>query len=82
MKLYGHAIATPAGQAVDREALSEITLVASPTELRRIAEFLSTAATTMERMGETYRHARLSDWDRSFRSSPRFVVGSSDTEDV
>jgi len=79
MKLYGHFIAAAAGHAVVREPLSELRLVASPTELRRIAEFLSTAATTMERMGETYRHALLSDWDRSFRSSPRFVVSSSST---
>ena len=81
MKLYGHPLAAAAGHAVVPEALSEITLVASPTELRRIAEFLSTAATTMERMGGSYSHARLSDWDRSFRSSPRLVVSSSSADD-
>ena len=61
--------------------LVEIMLVASPTELRRIAEFLSAAATNMERMGGAYSHEHLSDRDRSFASSPHFVVAPPSSDD-
>ncbi len=75
MKLYGYSSGrTDADELPVPDSLAEITLVASPGELRRICEFLSLAATNMERMGATYTHEHLSDWDRSFESSPHFVV--------
>ena len=74
MKLYGYSSGTNAHEGAVPGALVEITLVASPTELRRIAEFLSTAATNIDRMGDAYSHEHLSDWDRSFASAPHFVV--------
>lgn len=74
MKIYGYSSETNVDDEVIPAALMEITLVASPTELRRIAEFLSSAATNMERMGDAYSHEHLSDWDRSFASAPHFVV--------
>jgi hypothetical protein len=52
----------------------EATLVASPAELRRIAAFLVSAANTMEEVGDRYDHQHLSDHDRSFRTSPQFVI--------
>lgn len=74
MKLYGHPSGIDVDEGAVPDALAEITLVASPSELRRIAEFLSSAASNMERMGAAYSHEHLSDWDRSFASSPHFVV--------
>ena len=74
MKLYGYPdLGLPADQIVP-DALAEVTLVASPAELRRIAAFLLVGAATMERMGPTYSHEHLSDKDRSFESSPHFVI--------
>ena len=74
MKLYGYSIGTNMKEVVTPDALAEVTLVASSSELRRIAEFLSTAASNMDRMGVSYSHEHLSDWDDSFEPSPEFVV--------
>jgi hypothetical protein len=54
--------------------LAEITLVATPEELRKIASFLNTTADNMERMGEDYDHEHLSDKKKGFNDSPHFVV--------
>jgi hypothetical protein len=54
--------------------LAEITLVATPEELRKIASFLNTTADNMERMGEDYDHEHLSDKQKGFNDSPHFVV--------
>jgi hypothetical protein len=74
MKLYGYPDRNVPIEDVIPDSLAEITLVASPAELRRIAEFLLEGAATMERMGATYSHEHLSDWDDSFESSPHFVI--------
>lgn len=56
------------------EELAEITLVATPDELRRIAAFLLTAADEMERMGPTYGHLHLADVQEGFGDSPHVTV--------
>ena len=81
MKLYGYFDGTNAGEVATPNALAEITLVATPSELRRMADFLSTAASNMERMGVAYSHEHLSDWDRSFALSPHFVVSPPTSND-
>jgi hypothetical protein len=65
---------TNTDEVVTPDALAEVTLVASPSELRRIADFLSAAASSMDRMCAAYSHEHLSDWDDSFEPSPQFVV--------
>ena len=77
MKIYGYPDRSVAIEEDIPDSMTEITLVASPSELRRIAEFLVHGATTMEKMGSTYSHEHLSDWDRSFESSPHFVIAPS-----
>ena len=80
MKLHGYPDeGLPTEEVVPAE-LAEITLVATPTELRRIAEFLTFCASEMERMGTTYDHVHLSDHFKSFRNSPHFVVMRSPSE--
>jgi hypothetical protein len=74
MKLYGYKDEGLATENIIPSELAEITLVASPMELRRIAAFLESAASEMERMGETYSHEHLSDKDRFFSKAPHFVV--------
>ncbi len=75
MKIYGYI---DEGLDIDQivpSELAEITLVASPDELRMIASFLETTAQEMERMGETYDHEHLSDKKTPyFNDSPHFVV--------
>jgi hypothetical protein len=78
MKLYGYFDRGLPEEQVVPEPLAEITLVASPAELRRIAAFLIEGAASMERLGETYSHEHLSDKDRTFVSSPHFVIAPTD----
>lgn len=74
MKLHGYPDqGLPVEEMVPAE-LAEVTLVATPTELRRVAEFLVFCANEMERMGPKYDHVHLSDHMKDFRSSPQFVV--------
>jgi hypothetical protein len=58
--------------------LQEITLRATPIELRRMSEFLTFCAAEMERMGSKYDHIHLSDKLKEFRNSPHFVVMKGD----
>ena len=74
MKLYGYTDRPGAFDVGAPDSLAEATLVASPMELRRIAQFLISAADTMERVGEAFDHEHLSDKDRFFKTSPQFVV--------
>jgi hypothetical protein len=80
MKIYGYPDSNLPIEEVVPDSLAEITLVASPEELRRIAKFLLEGAATMERMGTNYSHEHLSDWDDSFRSSPQFVIAPAEPE--
>lgn len=80
MKIYGYTDCDPPIEEIVPDSLAEITLVASPSELRRIAEFLLKGAATMERMGSTYSHEHLSDCDHSFESSPHFVIAPPDVD--
>ena len=74
MKLSGyHDNGSPAEEVLPA-SLAEITLQATPAELRRMAEFLTFCADEMDRMGPTYDHIHLSDRMKEFRRSPHFVV--------
>ena len=74
MNLYGHSDFTGENDAVRPVALAEITLNASPQELRAMARFLADCADEMDRMGASYDHVHLSDRVRSFEGSPHVVV--------
>lgn len=74
MKLYGYKDEGLPIEDVNPSELAEITLVATPEELRRIAGFLQAAAQSMERMGNAYDHEHLSDKEPGFADSPHLVV--------
>ena len=74
MKIYGYTNGEVMNANVASDELAEISLIATPIELRRIASFLSTCATNMEAMGSNYSHEHLSDRDPLFKLSPHFVV--------
>ena len=61
MKIYGYKDKGLDIDQITPSELAEITIVASPEELKMIANFLSAAADEMIRMGESYDHEHLSD---------------------
>jgi len=74
MKLYGYKDEGLPIEAIESSELAEITLVASPDELRKISAFLAAAANDMETMGSNYGHEHLADKQPGFAQSPHFVV--------
>jgi hypothetical protein len=80
VKIHGYADEGRAiGDVVPAE-LAEITIVATPAELRRIAKFLESCANEMEARGKTWEHEHLSDRDHLFEGSPHFVVFNPDCD--
>lgn len=75
MKLFGYKV-EEVGADIFPYELGEITLQATPEELRKIAKFLIGTASRMETMGTVYSHEHLADVDNSFNDSPHFVVFS------
>jgi hypothetical protein len=74
MRLYGYPDEGLPPEEITSPSLAEVTLCASPQELRRLAEFLSSCASEMERMGSQYDHVHLADRLKEFQHSPHFVV--------
>ena len=74
MKLYGYADEGLEIEEIKSVELAEITLVATPDELRKIARFLEACASGIEAQGKVWEHEHLSDKDRYFEGSPHFVV--------
>lgn len=79
MKIYGYEDQGLEPEHIVPKQLTEITLCATPGELRRIGEFLVACATEMESMGGAYDHVHLGDRMKEFdTSSPHFVVAKAD----
>lgn len=74
MKIHGYVDEGPEMEKIVPAELAEITLVATPEELRRIAKFLERCAIGIEAHGKSWEHEHLSDGDWHFKDSPRFVV--------
>ena len=68
-KLWGHPKRQP--EAVE---LSEVTLIANPKHLRKIAAFLLKAAEGIEARGKGWEHEHLADKVPGFRGSPGFIA--------
>jgi hypothetical protein len=60
--------------------LCEVTLSASPSELRSIAKFIIRAAEEMEKFGTDWEHEHLADHEQGFDESPSFVIFNSALE--
>lgn len=74
MEIHGYSKEEQGAEDLIPAELAEITLVASPDELRRIAKFLENCAIGIEERGKSWTHEHLSDQDKSFENSPHFVV--------
>lgn len=78
MKISGYSdLGLPIDEIISSE-LAEITILASPGELRKIASFLNSAAEAMEQLGSNYSHLHLSDKQDGFTNSPHFTVFNSE----
>ncbi len=74
VKIHGYADEGLKFEEIVPSELAEITLVANPEELRRIAKFLENCANGMETRGKSWEHEHLCDRDSYFQDSPHFVV--------
>lgn len=74
MKIFGYKDEGLAPAEIRSAELAEITLLANPAELRKIAAFLNTCADGMETRGKEWEHEHLSDKIKDFEDSPHFVV--------
>lgn len=74
MNVYGYANEAQAGDASRPVELSEVTLAATPGELRRIAMFLERCAEGIETRGKSWEHEHLADADCLFADAPRIIV--------
>ncbi|KGI77673.1 hypothetical protein [Oleiagrimonas soli] len=82
MKIYGRIDGSGFDAETSLRRLAEVTLVATPNELRRIDIFLSPSAETMERMGASHDHEHLSDRVDGFDAAPGFVVAQASSGDA
>ncbi|HEX4330262.1 MAG TPA: hypothetical protein VH105_25965 [Burkholderiales bacterium] len=74
MKLYGYTQKARRADSKSPEKMAEVTLVASPAQLRKIAAFIENAAREMEEMGDTFNHVHLESHQKGFANSPQFVI--------
>jgi len=80
IKFYGYTEAGLEEQQLTPLQLTEVTLSASPSELRSIAKFLIRSAEEIEQLGTTWEHEHLGDSEEGFDDSPSFVVFNSAVE--
>ena len=73
MKICGHGQPLPRA-GIDFVDLEEITINATPAEVRAFAAFLAHVADEMERMGGDYGHLHLADVQDGFDASPHVTV--------
>ncbi len=76
MKIHGYADEGRPIEDIVPADLAEITLVATPDELRRIAKFLESCANGMETRGNGWEHEHLSDMVEKAQRAP----GTNDLE--
>lgn len=79
MKIYGYEDKGLNNEEIEPQKLAEITLVASPIELRKIAKFIADSADEMERMDLNFGHLHLADKLPEFKNSPHFVIFNLDS---
>jgi hypothetical protein len=81
MKIYGYQDENSPAESVGPSEMMEITVVASPAELRKIAAFLLSSAKEMESMGHQFNHTHLADKQPGFEDSPHFIVFNPEAKD-
>lgn len=79
MKLFGYTEENRTAGATMPDQLAEVTLLASPNELRKMAIFFEAVASEMEARGKQWEHEHLSDHYIEFRESPHFIIFNPDS---
>ena len=77
MKLYGYSDGYREEDDPKLHTLGEVTLSASPEELKKIAKFLIKTASEMEQYGTDFGHEHLSDFDNTFSYQRDIIVTNS-----
>lgn len=80
MKLFGYKNDELELDDTKPSELIEVTLVASASELRKIARFMDAAANGMEKSSKDWEHEHLSDKYKEFASSPQLVIFNAEVE--
>lgn len=78
MKIYGYTDAGRAPSQAKPSLLSEVTIAASPHELRMIARFIINFANDIEKHGKNWEHEHLSDNYSEFENAPQFIIYNAD----
>lgn len=78
MKIFGCALREVTPASAGPMELADITLVASPSELRRMPAFLPSAADLMEKHAHDYEHEHLAENQAGFDTSPQLAVSNPD----
>jgi len=76
MKLYGYAEGYREEDNPKIHTLGEVTLSASPDELKKIAQFFIHSASQMEKYGTDYEHEHLSGFDDTFSYKSDIIISS------
>ena len=76
MKLYGYSDGYRKEDNPKIHTLGEVTLSASPEELKKIAKFLIKSASEMEKYGTDYGHEHLSDFDDTFSYERDIIIAN------
>lgn len=71
MQIYGYFKASAADEPA---LLDEVTLVASPSTLRRLAAFLGHVADQMDRHGAAFGHEHFADYAREMSTAPQIIA--------
>lgn len=74
IKFWGYKKRSRSRDASEPMELAEVTLVASPAQLRKIAKFMEAAAEGIEKRGLGWEHEHLADKVPGFRGSPGLIV--------
>jgi hypothetical protein len=76
MKIFGYTDKGRSAEDAQPLALAEVTLAATPAELRALAGFIEAAAKRIEAQGQNYDHEHLCDGFKEFSNSPSFIIAN------
>ena len=71
IKLWGYSRSKRQSRPME---LVEVTLAATPIELRKIAKFIEAAADGIDKHGSDWGHEHLADEMPEFKGAPEFIV--------
>jgi hypothetical protein len=71
IKLWGYSLSRFQQEPME---LAEVTLAATPAQLRKIARFIESAADGLEKHGSNFGHEHLAHAVPEFEGAPEFII--------